>query len=79
MFGEVTHLRRFIEPNSYQTLFTQDALQMSGSVTHLKDSISLDEWYYAQDPVFPSAQRDSCRDQIVGESELMVEQAKEKS
>lgn len=52
---------------------------MSGSVTDLKDAIPLDERDHAQDPVFPPADRNSRRDQVVGEREWVIEQVKEKT
>jgi hypothetical protein len=52
---------------------------MSGSVTDLEDAIPLDERNYAPDPVLPSADRNSCRDQVVGEREWVIEQVKEKA
>lgn len=51
---------------------------MTGPMANLQDSIPFEEGKYAQDPVLPSAEGNGCRDQIVGESKLMVEQAEEK-
>ena len=50
---------------------------MSGAVADLKDPRPLDKRNHAQDPIPPPAERDRGCDQVVGERELVVEQAKE--
>ena len=52
---------------------------MSGSMTDLEDTITLDERHHAEDPISPSAQGDSGRHEIVGEGELVIKQTEEKS
>jgi hypothetical protein len=72
-------LDRFVKSYGDQISAEKDALQMAGPMTDLQDPISLNEWDHTQDPVFPPPQRDSRRDQIISERELVVEQAEEES
>ena len=73
MFGEMPHLSGFVDSYGKHVSAEKSLLQMSRAVTYLKDSVSLDKWDHAQDPVFPSAQRNSGCDQIVRERELVIE------
>lgn len=52
---------------------------MSGSVTDLQHSIPLDERNHAHHPVLPPIKRNDRGDEVVGERELVIEQAEEKS
>ena len=52
---------------------------MSGSVADFQDPIPLDERDHAHHPVFPTIKGNAGRDEIINESELMIEQAKEKT
>jgi hypothetical protein len=52
---------------------------MSWSVADFEDAIAFDEGQDAQDPIFPPADGDGRGYEIVGERELMVEQAKKES
>ena len=50
---------------------------MSGSVTDFENPSPFDERDHLHHPVFPTTKRDSCRDEIVGEGEVVIEQAEE--
>jgi hypothetical protein len=78
-FGETTHLGRFVDSHGGQASAEEDALQMSGPVPDLKDSLPLDEGQHAHDPVFPAIERNSRGDEIVGKRELVIEQAEKES
>ena len=52
---------------------------MTGSMADLKNLVPLDKRYHAYHPAFPAVERNSRRDQVVGEGKLVVKQAEEKS
>ena len=51
---------------------------MSGPVADFQHSIPLDERDHAHHPVLPAIKRNDRGDEVVGKSELMIEQAEEK-
>ncbi len=52
---------------------------MSRPVTDLEDALPFDKRKRAHDPVLPAVERNRRRDEIVGERELMIEQAEEQT
>lgn len=52
---------------------------MTGTMSQLEDASPFDEGENAKDPVLPSAKRNSCGDEVIGESEWVIEQVEEKA
>jgi hypothetical protein len=52
---------------------------MTGAMTNFKDPIPLEERDHTQNPVLPSAQRDRRCDDIITESEWVIEEVEEKT
>jgi hypothetical protein len=75
----MSHFGGLVDANGDQIPSQKCPLQMSGSMTDLKDSLPLNEGNHAQDPILPPAHGNSCRDQVVREGELVIEQAKEEA
>jgi hypothetical protein len=78
-FGEMPHLRRFVQSNGKQASAEKDALQMSGSMTDLENPHPFDEWNCFHDPVLPPAERDNRRDKVISEGKLVVKKVEEKT
>lgn len=45
---------------------------MSRTMTDLEDSFPFNEWNHAHHPVFPAIERNTRRDEVIGERELVI-------
>jgi hypothetical protein len=77
MSGEPAHRGGFVNRNSDQAPVKKDALQVSGSMADLESPGPFDKGNYFHDPVFPMTKRNKCRDEIVGEGELVIQEMEE--
>ena len=79
VFGETTHLCRFVHSNGNQVPAEEEALEVTGSMSEFEDARPGKERDDFHDPVLPPAEGNSCRDEVVGEGEWVVKQVEEKT